>query len=247
MILSCHFSYLDEPLEVFIVVSTVSGYYSLGSNQYRNWQVKIYHINDSHEKWFLIKSRKPDKVYHTNIFTDTVFCIKLYELAVEWFSASNTDINFHVYQACAVKNKTTNLKVIQSYIKTLFNKFNTVYLKLFTVYSKHCYSFTYFTVYHDHVTNTFQSESTLYSCLNVILLKIGTKSEFYVTVTGLEPTTTQFVLTKMVSLAKWLSVCLRAKWLLVQIPLLAFYLCQEVCIFAMLRTCVTVNLHIEVF
>ena len=36
-ILSCHFLYLDEPLELFIVVSTVSGYYSLGCNQYRNW------------------------------------------------------------------------------------------------------------------------------------------------------------------------------------------------------------------
>ena len=43
-----------------------------------------------------------------------------------------------------------------------------------------------------HVTFEFQSESTLYSCLNVknSLLEAGTKSEVKVTATGLEPTTT---------------------------------------------------------
>ena len=43
-----------------------------------------------------------------------------------------------------------------------------------------------------HVTYAFQSESTPHSCLNVkdSLLKTGTKSEVYVTATGLEPTTT---------------------------------------------------------
>ena len=44
-----------------------------------------------------------------------------------------------------------------------------------------------------HVTYAFQSESTLYSCLNASLLEAGAKSEGEVTVTGLEPRTTQFL------------------------------------------------------
>ena len=49
----------------------------------------------------------------------------------------------------------------------------------------------YMTVCSYHVTYAFQGESTLSSCLNVSLT----------------------------SLAKWLSVCLQTKWLLVRVPL----------------------------
>ena len=80
---------------------------------------------------------------------------------------------------------------------------------------------------YSHVTYSFQSVSTLYSCLNVKgPLAI---SEVYVTETGLEPTTTYFVnkysfvqpnRSVWASLAKWFGVRLQTKWLWVGVPLL---------------------------
>ena len=48
------------------------------------------------------------------------------------------------------------------------------------------------TVCYYHITYAFQSESTLYSCLNVkeLFAETWMISEVYVTATGFEPTTT---------------------------------------------------------
>ena len=49
---------------------------------------------------------------------------------------------------------------------------------------------TAMTVCSYHVMYAFQSESTIYSCLNVKELHAGTISEVLVTAAGLKPTTT---------------------------------------------------------
>ena len=74
-------------------------------------------------------------------------------------------------------------------IKTIKSDIILVSLLLIWIY------FTTLTVCSYHVTYAFQSESTLYSCLNAkeLLLETGAKSEISVTATGLEPITTEFV------------------------------------------------------
>ena len=59
----------------------------------------------------------------------------------------------------------------------------------------------------------FQSESTLYSCLN------GAKSEGEVTATGLEPRTTEFLNEHSTIWLNWLSVRLRTQWFWVRVQL----------------------------
>ena len=86
---------------------------------------------------------------------------------------------------------------------------------------------TVMTVYSVHVTYAFQSESTLYSCLNVkeILAwnrsKIWSLSDYRGTLTynHLDCKQTLNHLAKLASLAKWLIVRLRTKSLWVQVPL----------------------------
>ena len=71
----------------------------------------------------------------------------------------------------------------------------------------------HFTVCSCHVTYVFQSESRLYSCLNVKkpLLEAGVKSEVYMTTTR--------IWSSDYNLVKWLSVCLQTKWFWVWVQL----------------------------
>ena len=62
-----------------------------------------------------------------------------------------------------------------------------------------------------HVTHLFQSESTLYSCLNVKELLARSRRHVW--------RLSDCNGTQMASLAKWLSVRLRTKWLWVRVPL----------------------------
>ena len=62
-----------------------------------------------------------------------------------------------------------------------------------------------------HVTYLFQSKSTLYSCLNVKELLAWSRHHIW--------RLSDCNRTRLASLAKWLSVCLRTKWLWVPVPL----------------------------
>ena len=66
-----------------------------------------------------------------------------------------------------------------------------------------------------HVTYAFQSESTLYSCLNVKELLARSRREIW------RLSHCNWTLT---SLARWLSVCLRTKWFWVRVKLQSFIL-----------------------
>ena len=74
----------------------------------------------------------------------------------------------------------------------------------------------HFTVCSCRVTYVFQSESRLYSCLNVKkpLLEAGVKSEVYMTTTR--------IWSSDYNLVKWLSVCLQTKWFWVWVQLQSF-------------------------
>ena len=83
------------------------------------------------------------------------------------------------------------------------------------------------TVYSYHVTYAFQSESTLYSCLNVKELLAGSRREIWSlsdcnctrTHNHLVHKRTLNHLAKLASLAKWLSVRLWTKWLWFRVQL----------------------------
>ena len=82
----------------------------------------------------------------------------------------------------------------------------------------------------NRVTHDFQSESKLYSCLNVTELLAQSRHHIWsLSDCNLIRTHNNLVrkrklnhLAKLSSLAKWLSVCLRTKWLWVWITLLSF-------------------------
>ena len=85
------------------------------------------------------------------------------------------------------------------------------------------------TVSYYHATYTFQSECTLYSCLNVKKLLARNRhdiwnisdSNWIRAHNNLGRKRIFNYLAKLAGLAKWLSVRLRAKWLCIQIPLLS--------------------------
>ena len=82
-----------------------------------------------------------------------------------------------------------------------------------------------------HVTYAFQSESTLYICLNVKELLARSRREIWSlsdcnwirTHNHLVHKRTLNHLAKPAGLAKWLSVCLWTKWLWVRVQLLSIY------------------------
>ena len=82
------------------------------------------------------------------------------------------------------------------------------------------YQHRLWTVCSCHVTYTFQSESTLYSSLNVKKLLARSRREIW-RLSDCNWTRTQnhLVLKRTVSLAKWLSVRLRTKWFWFQVQL----------------------------
>ena len=79
------------------------------------------------------------------------------------------------------------------------------------------------TVWYYHVTYAFQSESTLYSSLNVKQLLPWNKRDSWSLSDSNRIRAHIYLLCKRTlnHLAKWLSVCLRTKWLWVRIPLLS--------------------------
>ena len=87
---------------------------------------------------------------------------------------------------------------------------------------------TVLTVCSYHITYAFQSESTLYGCLNVKELLAQNRREIWRlsecnwtrTHNHLLRKRTLNRLAKLASLGKWLSVCLRTKWLCVRFQLL---------------------------
>ena len=70
----------------------------------------------------------------------------------------------------------------------------------------------------NRVTHDFQSESKLYSCLNVTELLAQSRHHIW----SLSDCNLIRTHNKLSSLAKWLSVCLRTKWLWLWITLLSF-------------------------
>ena len=80
------------------------------------------------------------------------------------------------------------------------------------------------TVYSCHVTYTFQSESTLYSCLNVKELLAQSRREIW-SLSDCNWTRTQIHLVRkkthnhLAKLAKWFSVRLQTKWFWVRVQL----------------------------
>ena len=75
------------------------------------------------------------------------------------------------------------------------------------------------TVHYHHITYAFQSESTLYSCLNVKELLAQNRCDIWSLSDSNEIQTYYHLVCKqtlnhLVKLVKWLSVCLQTKWLL---------------------------------
>ena len=73
------------------------------------------------------------------------------------------------------------------------------------------FSTNWFTVCSCHVTYAFQSECTLYICLNVKELLARNRRDIW--------SLSEHIVKCTASLAKWLSVRLRIKWLWVRVPL----------------------------
>ena len=69
-------------------------------------------------------------------------------------------------------------------------------------------------------TYAFQSESTIYSCLNVKKVLAENRCDIWSLSKSTEFETTN----RLTSLAKWLSFPLQTKWLRIQIPLVSWYL-----------------------
>ena len=96
-----------------------------------------------------------------------------------------------------------------------------------------------------HVTYTFQSESTLYSCLNFTELLARSRHEIW-SLSGCNWTQTQNHLVrkrtpnhlaKLASLAKWLSIRLRTKWFWVWVQLESLNQIVYLKVLAICKTC----------
>ena len=83
-----------------------------------------------------------------------------------------------------------------------------------------------------HITYSLQSESTLYSCLNVMELLARSRRHIW--------TLSDCNGAQLASLAKWFSIRLRTKWLWVRVPLqsLRMLLFGKFCVFCFLATIV---------